>query len=371
MSTNFSAHLRRANLHAEELPIRPDSLRESHPEPMRASLRSALTHALVALLGVAAAAGAGEILVRLYMRTHTLYDVEMTHYALRLKTDSPNPLIGHVHAPNRSATLMNVPVRINADGLRDVDHSIPKGDRYRIIFLGDSFTFGWGVTEAETFKSLLEAALNQRYPTEIINFGTGNYNSEQEVNLFLEKGLKYTPDKVVVFYFINDAEPTWRRSALPFLYHSDFITLSMSRLHALAFDLDDGSGGYRGYYTNLYRAEAPGWQRARAALLRLKEVCAEHGIELQVVLIPELHQLQDYPFATQHQLVTDFLRSNDIAVLDLAPLFTDQTDPKRLWVAEDDAHANALGHKLIAERSVEFIAKRTAHGERDGAPAAP
>jgi lysophospholipase L1-like esterase len=122
-----------------------------------------------------------------------------------------------------------VPVRINSDGLRDVEHAVAHGDRYRIIFLGDSFTFGWGVREADTFKSQLETALNQRYPTEIINFGIGNYNSEQEVNLFLEKGLKYHPDKVVVFYFINDAEPPRAKAPFPFLYHSDFITFFWSR----------------------------------------------------------------------------------------------------------------------------------------------
>ena len=327
---------------------------------MRASFRSTLTHALIALFGVFVAALIGELLVRLYARTHTLYDVEMTHYALALKADSPDPLIGHVHTPNRSATLMNVPVRINSDGLRDVEHAVAHDDRYRIIFLGDSFTFGWGVSEPETFKSRLEAALNQRYPTEIINFGTGNYNSEQEVHLFLQKGLKYRPDKVVVFYFINDAEPPRAKAPFPFLYHSDFITFFWSRLHAVTFDLGDGSRGYKGYYTNLYEPGAPGWARAQAALLQLKQVCAENGIELQVVLIPELHTLQDYPFAAEHKLVTDFLRSNDIAVLDLAPLFDDQTEPRRLWVADDDAHANALGHRLIAERSLDFIAQRKA-----------
>ncbi len=322
------------------------------------SLRSALANVLLALFGVIAAAAIGELLVRRYVSTHTIYDVEMTHYALRLKTNSPNPLIGHVHRPNCRATLMNVPVRINSDGLRDTEHAIAHGDGYRIILLGDSFTFGWGVTEAETFKSRLESLLNRRYPTEIINFGTGNYNTEQEVNLFLQKGLKYNPDKVVVFYFINDAEPLRQRTRFSFLYHSDFMTFIWSRLRAVTIHAGEGSQGFEGYYTNLYRTSAPGWERARVSLLRLKEVCAGKGIELQVVLIPELHELRDYPFAKQHESVADFLRGHNVPVLDLAPSFGDQTDPRRLWVAEDDAHANALGHRLIAERSLEFLAER-------------
>jgi lysophospholipase L1-like esterase len=320
---------------------------------------SALVKSLVILVSLVATAAMCELLLRVYLVNHAVYDIEMLRYATLIKNASPNPLIGHVHAPNAQADLMNVDVQINSDGLRDAEHAIARDDRYRIIFLGDSLTFGWGVEQDQTFKTLLEAALNRRYPTEIINFGTGNYNSEQEVNLFVEKGLKYRPDKVVVFYFINDAEPTPTKASMAFLYHSRLVTLAWSRLHALESNLGDRHNYYRTYYADLYRPDAPGWKKAQAALRQLRDVCAANGIELQVVLLPELHSLREYPFSNEHAVVTNYLRSIDVPVLDLAPQFTDQVEPMRLWVAPDDAHPNALAHKLIAERAEDFIAQRS------------
>jgi len=336
---------------------------------MRVALRSALIKLLIVIGSVVVSAAALEGAVRLYLLMHTVYDVEMTRYALLMKEPSPNPRIGHVHKPNTSATLMNVPVHINSDGLRDAEHTVARDERYRIAFVGDSFTFGWGVREPDTFKARIETLLNRRYPVEIINFGTGNYNTEQEVNLFIDKGLKYRPDKVVVFYFINDAEPMQQPAGLAFLYHSQLVTYVWSRVRALLSDYGDRTHNYKGYYADLYGPESAGWQRAQAAFVRLRDVCRQHGIELQVVLIPELHELHDYAFADQHRLVMDFLRRHDIPALDLAPLFRDESNPSHLWVSADDAHANALGHALIAERSLDFVAARRTDGAGRAAPA--
>ena len=175
----------------------------------------------------------GEVLTRVYLHFNTVYDIEMTRYAINLKEDSDNKLIGHVHTPSKSIELMDVMVDINSDGHRDKEYAIDKGGKYRIIFLGDSLTFGWGVKEEETFATLIEGGMNSQSPTEIINFGAGNYNTEQAVNLFIEKGLNYNPDKVVLFYFINDAEPTPKRSALWVLGYSQFISLYWSKMNSL------------------------------------------------------------------------------------------------------------------------------------------
>lgn len=325
-------------------------------------IKSICVNMLVVLASLALFAGIGELAIRWYLSTHTVYDIEMSRYANLIKVDSPNPKIGFVHKPNSDAVLMNAPVRINSDGLRDVEHAVRHGDAYRVIFLGDSLTLGWGVRQEESFKSILETYLNTRYPAEILNFGIGNYNSEQEVNLFLEKGLKYHPDKVVVFYFINDAEPTPRKSRWEFLAHSRLVTFYWSRIHALLSNLGSDGSDFRSYYAGLYRDGAPGWVNAQRAFVQLRDVCAQEGIELQVVLLPELHQLENYPFRSQHEQVAGFLKGNGIEVLDLAPLLEDQGDPMRLWVAQDDAHPNAIASRLIADRSVEFIAKRRSDG---------
>jgi len=309
---------------------------------------------VLVLLPVAVFLALGEIALRVYLTQRTFYDVEMARYAQLLKVESPNSRIGHVHRPGGAARLMGVDVVINSDGLRDDEARSDADGVRRIVFLGDSLTFGWGVEHRDTFESLLERALDADQPTEVLNFGTGNYNTTQEVELFLDKGLAYDPEKVVVFYFINDAEPVPQKSRLSFLAHFRIATFYWSRLKQLGARFFGGRT-FREYYADLYADDQPGWRETRAAFLRLAEVCRERGIDLQVVLLPEFHLLDEYPFEREYRLVADFLRSNQIAVLDLTPAFADVTDPQSLWVAADDAHPNAIAHRRIAEASREFI----------------
>jgi lysophospholipase L1-like esterase len=296
----------------------------------------------------------GEFIIRLYLSHKTIYDIEMSRYSMIIKTDSENPLIGHVHRPNSTAKLMDVMVHINSDGFRDKEYSLQKSDKSRIIFLGDSLTFGWGVAQEDTFENILEQKLNQMYPTEIINFGAGNYNTEQEVNLFIEKGLKYTPDKVVLFYFINDAEKTPKKSRLWFLAYSRLLSFYWSRVHGAMNNMFQSQSFYD-YYADLYRDDQPGWINSKKAFLQLKEVCKKHRIDLQVVLLPELHNLKNYPFEKEYALVSTFLSDNEIDNMDLTPSFAGYENPMELWVSHDDAHPNKKAHRMISEFSLDFI----------------
>ena len=306
----------------------------------------------------------GEIIIRIYLGHKTIYDIEMSRYSMTIKTDSENPLIGHMHKPNSSEKLMNVMVRINSDGFRDKEYPVQKSDKTRIIFLGDSLTFGWGVEQEDTFDNVMEQELNKVSPTEIINFGTGNYNTEQEVNLFLEKGLKYKPDKVVLFYFINDAEKTPEKSRLWFLAYSRLLSFYWSRVHGAINNMFQSQSFYD-YYAKLYRDDQVGWINTRKAFLQLKDVCIKNNTDLQVVLLPELHILKNYPFKKEHDLVSTFLKNNDISYLDLAPLFINYENPMELWVSMDDAHPNKPAHQMIAEYSLDFISKRKIRGNID------
>lgn len=299
-----------------------------------------------------------EFVLRVYLARNMFYDVEMSRYALALKVDSPNPLVSHHHRPSSQATLMGVSIRTNADGFRDDEYPVAKGDRRRIVFLGDSLTLGWGVEKEQTFEHILEGRLNATAPTEIINLGIGNYNTTQEVNLFIDKGAKYDPDQVVLFYFINDAEPVPQKSRFPGLGNYRIVTFYWSRIKALKARLSD-STGFQEYYSALYRDGSEGWARSQAALLQLKQLSREQGFDLRVVLLPELHQLADYTFRKEHAIVTDFLRANEIPVLDLAPSFQGERQPQTLWVSLDDAHPNARAHGLIADYTLNFIGEAT------------
>jgi lysophospholipase L1-like esterase len=295
-----------------------------------------------------------EVTMQIYTRFVIIYDVEMSRYAVSLKQRSENPKIGHVHRPNASDTLMGVDVRINSDGLRDREYDVARGNSARIVVLGDSLTFGWGVEEAGTFVSLLEQEISRETPVEMINFGTGNHNTEQQVNLFIEKGLKYSPDGVVVFYFINDAEPTSKRSNWLGLSHLRSLTLIWSRTRMVLARFRS-SNTFVDYYRALYEPDQPGWQATKKAFRELRDVCKEKRIALRVVLLPDLHDLVDYPFLEEYAQVGQFLSQEGIAYKDLLLDFRGTKNSRELWVAHDDAHPNAAAHKMIADHSRSFV----------------
>ena len=296
----------------------------------------------------------GEITLRLFLTTRIFYDVEMSRYAQLLKIESPNPKIGHEHRPGGRARLMGVDVEINSVGLRDDEPRADAEGVRRIVFLGDSLTFAWGVRREDGFAHRLEVALGEERPTEVLNFGTGNYNTTQEVELFAEKGLAYEPDEVVVFYFINDAEPVPRKSRWSFLANFRIVTFYWSRLKQLSARLFPGQT-FREYYAALYEPGQPGWEETKSAFERLAALCRSRGIGLRVVLLPELHSLDEYPFEREYRKVADFVESLGVEVLDLTPSFADVRDPQSLWVSPDDAHPNAEAHRRIAEASLEFL----------------
>lgn len=98
----------------------------------------------------------------------------------------------------------NVRVQCNSRGLRDREHNPakPEGVR-RIVVLGDSFMWGYGVTNEEMFSSVLEAALPG---TETINLGVNGYSTVQELVRLETEGVRYTPDWAVVMFCWNDLE---------------------------------------------------------------------------------------------------------------------------------------------------------------------
>ena len=48
--------------------------------------------------------------------------------------------------------VMGVDVKINSDGFRDDEHTTGKSDKRRIVVLGDSLIFGWGVEMEQSFE---------------------------------------------------------------------------------------------------------------------------------------------------------------------------------------------------------------------------
>jgi hypothetical protein len=159
------------------------------------------------LLSVVATIGAAAMLVAAvsswFGRVHgAWYFPEARAYFYAMRSD---PILRYRHAAHLDTTFEGVRVRTNERGLRGPAVEEKSRERYRVLSLGDSLAFGWGVEEEEIYARRLER-LEGAFPIEVINAGTGSYTSVQEANFLLTEGLALRPDLVIVLFVHNDDE---------------------------------------------------------------------------------------------------------------------------------------------------------------------
>lgn len=295
-----------------------------------------------------------EIGLRVAFRHSLDFSMEMWKYAVALKRPVADPNLGFVHTPNSSAFLMGVDVRINSQGLRDREYSLAKpAGVYRVLMLGDSTTLGWGVKAEETAAKVLERRLGPRF--EVINAGTGNYGTVQEVTYYKTRGRLFHPDLVVLQYFINDPEPVPRLKGGFLLDHSYLLAFAAARWDGLLRMLHLRPD-WREYYASLYDENSAAFQAARRALVELSENVRADGAQLLVAILPELHGIDGpYPFDRETQKIKDALEREQTPVVDLIDGLRGHGPQSSLWVTKLDAHPSAKAHALIAAQLLPFV----------------
>lgn len=318
-------------------------------------LKSLLTFAVSTVLCLAIV----EAGVRLLADDGMQYDLEMWKYARAMKRVSAIPDAGHDHIPGVSARLMGVDVRINSTGQRNPEIRRPKpGNVYRILMLGDSLTFGWGVREEQTSSRRLERMLNADRPdglqVSVVNAGVGNYNTRMQVAWLEAEGDKYEPDMVILNYFINDAELTPIRRGGTLRESSAAFVYFWGRADALQRKFL-GKADWRQYYRDLYKEDAIGWRDTKNAFARLVVYARERKIPLLVVNYPELRKLSPYPFNDISAQVAALARKHGFPYLDLLPSVAGQR-PESLWVSREDAHPNAKAFEFFSDAIAGWVA---------------
>jgi lysophospholipase L1-like esterase len=108
-------------------------------------------------------------------------------------------------------TFAGAGVRTGALHLRgDPSAGPPTDDRFRVLCLGESLAFGWGVEEDQAYPSVLRDRLGERRSdgrrVEVINGGTPGYSSHQGLAFLRQVGLELEPDLVTIPYAVNDLD---------------------------------------------------------------------------------------------------------------------------------------------------------------------
>lgn len=223
----------------------------------------------------------------------------------------------------------------------------------RIVAIGDSFTFGEGVKEVDTFPRLIQ----QETGIETVNIAMQGLNTEYE-RLVLKKNINLYPDLIILGYVLNDTMP--HEETIRIIDDTEGVfnvpwPLSLSRLGSFTYTrilsflkTKKTLESYRYWFKK-------GWPESQKELLAIKQLCGHQGSRLLVVLFPILHKTEEhYPFSELHEEVLRFASKNDILVIDLLEVYQEYRTSD-LWVHNLDHHPNALAHKIASTEICRWI----------------
>ena len=108
--------------------------------------------------------------------------------------------------PDTEMVETNVAVRVNALALRGPGVTPRAADELRLLTLGDSSVFGFGVAEEDVFGQVAARQLSAQLgrPVTAVNGGTPGYTSVQALDTLLDVGPRVDPTHVVIATLWSD-----------------------------------------------------------------------------------------------------------------------------------------------------------------------
>lgn len=327
---------------------------------------------------------------------------------------TPDPVVGYRNASNANTTFRldesTTQLTTNSQGLRE-DHeiSIPAQDSVRLLCMGDSFTFGYGVEAAQAYPQLLNGipAANGGH-IESINTGVNGYGTDNEAAWLHTYGWAYQPKIIVVgFYVGNDVRDVMLgmgkailddqghlvvvQATRPILTTLKQLTTADGPVSTVKLWLARNSHAYvflRGLAHGIfdpiapaptkqptaydtapfYYKEAPadieaGWDKATSLLDDMRAEAHAHGAELVVAAIPTREQIESSYWEEMkarfglsedslerdrpQRKLAEWSARTHAPLIDLLPDFrAAQGGP---FYFRRDPHWNAAGHALAAQ----------------------
>jgi lysophospholipase L1-like esterase len=333
----------------------------------------------------------------------------------------PDPVLPFT-LPNNFTGLMQAyygdysqTVSTNNLGYRGKDFSATKPENTkRILVLGDSMTFGLGVSDSETYPAVLEEIIKKSRPdVEVINAGFTDGFAPDSYYVFLkDRGLALSPDAVIMGLFVwNDitdlSETVWTETddqglptkvtsccrvvdagvlrnrhiawefQVPYLRESHLFILLAKTIneHFRLFPVAETKTVKRDLYQGcIFSPDCIGYFREEEnktfrVIGQIKKLADERKIPFFVVLIPVDFQLYpdaaskygylaykppaDAPDFLQKHL-TARLTAESVLNFDLYGAFDQQRERGYPYFAKD-AHFNGLGNRIAAEAIYEYL----------------
>jgi len=330
----------------------------------------------------------GKQLITMKMRQHherdnqgaDCYPSNPRHYFLRTVPDDwPGAMLLEtehytaIDMKRLSRTPYCVDFSNNAEGYRGPLQAPARApNTFRVLAVGDSFTYGEGVKDADTMPAQLQRVLQERHPelaVEVVNLGEPGVNTEKEI-ITLRARMGLDPDVVLLDYVLNDA---FRVAAIDVKKHAadDLVMFrpgriekpkglkrwlrKYSRLYALiAARLDQRRihHGTKAWYSEAFdrSKNAEGMAKTERMIATFVGEARSHGAVVLTVVYPILYQLgDDYPFAPAQRELEAMLDRVGVPWLDLGKTAFARRSAADLVVHAVDHHPNEIGQRLAAE----------------------
>jgi hypothetical protein len=301
------------------------------------------------------------------------------------------------------------PYRISSAGLRDHEYSVEKPrDVFRILVLGDSIAYGFGVTQPDPLSEQLEDLLKlRRVPGiarfEVLNLGVVGYNITQVAQMLRVRGAAYRPDLILYAYCLNDpqdysfelealeaklspAQRSYRARAL----RAGRSLLDASRLvsllrYALARSFESTPSAapprdrewaeltpsaYAEHFARLYR-DPTAQARLGQGVRDLKQIALDLRAPLVTLIFPLFLDLDAYRLGSEHRQVAAIFGAAGLPSYDLLPLYAAMQQKHGPLAILNALHPNALGHRLAALYALQRLSEdrflpRAPTGDRRG-----
>jgi len=320
----------------------------------------------------------------------------------------PDKKLGWVLIPSSQAIdrkpCYSIRIKINSMGLRDREVALQKKkNTFRILVLGDSFTFGSGVENEETFPKYLERLLNVKsneIKYEVINAGIFGWGTSQEYAYLKEGGIRFKPDLIILAFAPNDVEDVyyqefkgWKLNLSPRFPFKNFVTRHSyfyrnMRMPYTKFLISLGKRGPSAFFdspSQVFQETFPeklklAFDKTEEIILKMDILAKQNKAKVAFVFVPTtlevLGQLNedrylrgksyffDTKFQANYQLrvrkeISEFLRKNGTFNLDPLSDFTYSCSAESLhnlyfWC---DGHFTPEGHKLFAQAIYNFLLK--------------
>jgi hypothetical protein len=294
-----------------------------------------------------------------------------------------NPHYGYSLAKNFKGTYsqpeFTIALDTNSYGFRDTEQN-PKSDEWRILALGDSFTYGLGVELPDTYLSILERRLNTSFQGRhfsIIKAGVVGYSTFNE-RLYLEQeGFLWGPRLVLVQFWWDDlgidritlladtgllARGKINNSAHLRLFFNRHVRLYafMRRLFTRQFK--------RALFGCKITTEKEDALEKKILVTvgefqKIENDCRQRGISAVFLLIPPKEFFSHPDGPRQWERLLTVLRGEGIPFVDAFPaLAVNKQEGGYFYRA--DPHLTSAGHAVVAELLYRYLKKEGFWGGR-------